>query len=172
MELRRRNAAKASRAGVTVEWTNDYQDFWAVLDDNLMQRYGVHPVHSMDEINLLADRFPDNILLCRASLNGITVAGVVLFVCGGTVHVQYISASPEGKRVGALDAIFSYLISYYSDKKKFFDFGKSTEDMGAISTRDLSSRRRDSEDVAFAMTHTNGDYKVLQNSEVGKVDGS
>ena len=130
MELRRRNAAKASRAGVTVEWTNDYQDFWAVLDDNLMQKYGVHPVHSMDEINLLADRFPDNILLCRASLNGITVAGVVLFVCGDTVHVQYISASPKGKRVGALDAIFSYLISYYSDKKKFFDFGKSTEDMG------------------------------------------
>ncbi|MGM9733346.1 MAG: GNAT family N-acetyltransferase [Prevotella sp.] len=130
MELRRRHAAKALRAGVTVEWTNDYSAFWTVLDDNLMQRYGAHPVHSLDEINMLASRFPYNILLCSATLHGATIAGVVLFVSGETVHVQYISASPEGKKIGALDAIFSRLISYYSGKKRYFDFGKSTEDMG------------------------------------------
>lgn len=95
-----------------------------------MQRYGAHPVHSVEEIKLLSGRFPENIVLCHATLNGTTIAGVVLFICGKTVHVQYISASPEGKRIGAVDAIFSFLISYYSDKKSFFDFGKSTEDMG------------------------------------------
>lgn len=130
MELRRRHAAKALREGVTVEWTNDYSGFWTVLDDNLMQRYGAHPVHTLGEINMLASRFPENILLCRATLHGATIAGTVLFVSGATVHVQYISASPEGKKIGALDAIFSYLISHYSGKKRYFDFGKSTEDMG------------------------------------------
>ena len=130
MELRRRHAAKALREGVKVEWTNDYSSFWTVLDDNLMQRYGAHPVHSLDEINMLASRFPENIVLCRATLHGETIAGVVMFISGATVHVQYISASPEGKQIGALDAIFSCLISHFSDKKRYFDFGKSTEDMG------------------------------------------
>lgn len=130
MELRRRHAAKALREGVKVEWSNDFSDFWTILDDNLMQRYGAHPVHSVDEINLLSGRFPDSIVLCRATLHGTTVAGVVMYVCGNTVHVQYISASPEGKRLGALDAVFSYLINHYSGKKAYFDFGKSTEDMG------------------------------------------
>ena len=130
MELRRRHAAKALREGVVVEWSEDFDDFWTVLDDNLMQRYGAHPVHSVEEIKLLSGRFPENIVLCHATLNGTTIAGVVLFICGKTVHVQYISASPEGKRIGAVDAIFSFLISYYSDKKSFFDFGKSTENMG------------------------------------------
>lgn len=130
MELRRRHAAKALREGVKVEWTKDYSSFWTVLDDNLMQRYGAHPVHSLDEINMLASRFPENIVLCRATLHGETIAGVVMFISGATVHVQYISASPEGKQIGALDAIFSCLISHFSDKKRYFDFGKSTEDMG------------------------------------------
>ena len=130
MELRRRHTAKALREGIKVEWTNDYSGFWTVLDDNLMQRYGAHPVHSADEIKMLASRFTENIVLCRSTLHGETIAGVVMFISGATVHVQYISASPEGKRVGALDAIFSYLISYYSGKKRYFDFGKSTEDMG------------------------------------------
>ena len=130
MELRRRHAAKALREGVVVEWSEDFDDFWTVLDDNLMQRYGAHPVHSVEEIKLLSGRFPENIVLCHATLNGTTIAGVVLFICRKTVHVQYISASPEGKRIGAVDAIFSFLLSYYSDKKSFFDFGKSTEDMG------------------------------------------
>ncbi|MGN1228608.1 MAG: GNAT family N-acetyltransferase [Prevotella sp.] len=130
MDLRRRHAAKAMREGVKVEWSRDFSDFWTVLDDNLMQRYGAHPVHSVAEINMLANRFPENIVLCRATLSGVTVGGVVMFISSKTVHVQYISASPEGKRVGALDAVFSYLINYYSGKKAYFDFGKSTEDMG------------------------------------------
>ncbi|MGN0281426.1 MAG: GNAT family N-acetyltransferase [Prevotella sp.] len=130
MELRRRHAAKALREGVTVEWSRDFSDFWTVLDDNLMQRYGAHPVHSADEINMLVERFPENIVLCRATLHGATIAGVVMFVCGKTVHVQYISASQEGKKNGALDAIFFYLINYFSSRKSYFDFGKSTEDMG------------------------------------------
>ena len=130
MKLRRRNAAKALRERVNVEWSRNFADFWTVLDDNLMQRYGAHPVHSADEMNMLACRFPENIVLCRATLHGETIAGVVMFISGATVHVQYISASPEGKKLGALDAIFSYLISHYAGKKRYFDFGKSTEDMG------------------------------------------
>ena len=129
-ELRRRHASKANKIGVEVGWSDSYLDFWKILDNNLMCRFGVHPVHSLEEISLLASLFPDNIRLCIASFDSDIVAGVVLFINYNTVHVQYISASPEGKRVGALDAVFSYLINHYSGKKAYFDFGKSTEDMG------------------------------------------
>ena len=129
-ELRHRHASKAYKSGVKVEWSESYMDFWKILDNNLIHRFGVHPVHSIEEILLLASAFPDNIRLCTASFENDIVAGVVLFISSKTVHVQYISASPEGKRVGALDAVFSYLINYFSDKKAYFDFGKSTEDMG------------------------------------------
>ena len=129
-ELRRRHASKAYKIGVEVGWSDSYMDFWKILDNNLMSRFGVHPVHSLEEILLLASAFPDNIRLFTASFENEIVAGVVLFISSNTVHVQYISASPEGKKIGALDAIFSYLISHYSGKKRYFDFGKSTEDMG------------------------------------------
>ena len=130
MEQRRRHSSKAGKLGVVIGWSERFTDFWSVLDSNLMNRYGVHPVHTLEEIQSLASLFPDNIRLCIAQIEDETVAGVLLFITETTVHSQYISASPEGKKFGALDAIFSYLINYYSGSKAFFDFGKSTENMG------------------------------------------
>lgn len=46
------------------------------------------------------------------------------------VHSQYISASSEGKDVGALDLLFHYLITDHYAAKSIFDFGQSTENMG------------------------------------------
>lgn len=130
MELRRRHSSKAIKEGVKVGWTDSFSDFWQLLDSNLMQRHGVHPVHTLEEILLLASEFPDNIRLCTACLEDEIIAGALLFITGATVHVQYISASEIGKSMGALDLLFTYLINYFSDKKRYFDFGKSTEDMG------------------------------------------
>ena len=130
MHLRRRHMGKAQKAGVEVNWSDDFKAFWEILDANLLHRYDVHPVHSLNEITLLANKFPDNIRLCLAMCQGEAIAGTVLFITSTTIHVQYISASAKGKDVGALDLLFSFLINYYSDKMSFFDFGKSTEDMG------------------------------------------
>ena len=121
---------KAQRAGVKVVQSHDFDAFWEVLSANLAQRYGVKPVHSLAEITALAELFPNEIRLYAAYLDEELVAGCVVYVMPRVVHVQYISASPQGKAVGALDILFRYLIDEAFSDVPFFDFGKSTESHG------------------------------------------
>ena len=134
--LRRRQAKKALDNGVTISRENGFSKFWKVLDDNLMQRYGVHPVHTLDEISLLASRFPD-IELYEAHLGGETIGGVVLYVCGKVAHVQYISANELGKEIGAIDLIFNKIIDVVKPRCRYLDFGKSTEQFGYFLNKGL-----------------------------------
>lgn len=130
-ENRRRGVKKAIKTGVeTTDTTTDFSEFWAILSDNLTKRHGVAPVHTLDEITLLADRFPDNIRLCEARHDGRTVAGCVLYLCGPVTHAQYISASEAGRECGALDLLFHTLITKCTSR--YFDFGISTEQGGTM----------------------------------------
>jgi hypothetical protein len=130
-ELRRRCVNKAHKNGIEIRQSDDYKTFWEILGNNLYSKYNVHPVHSLDEICLLANRFPCEIKLYMAYKDNKAMGGSVVFVMKNVVHTQYISASEEGKRIGALDALFDYLINsdIFADKE-YFDFGKSTEQNG------------------------------------------
>ena len=136
-ELRRRCSRKARRAGVAVGRSNDFEAFWRILDDNLENKYGVPPVHTCTELQLLAGRFPDNIRLYAASLDGRMLGGVVVYLNRCTVHTQYISASPEGKDIGALDMLFDELVNSVFADYEYFDFGRSTEDGGRYLNENL-----------------------------------
>lgn len=61
--IRRRALKRAQEAGITVERSDDLAGFWDVLCDNLKRTYDSKPVHTLDEIELLHSRFPDNIVL-------------------------------------------------------------------------------------------------------------
>lgn len=129
-ELRRRCIRKAERSGLSISETDDYSAFWGVLTENLQSRYGVSPVHTSAEMKLLHERFPDRIRLFTATRGGEVLAGCVVYDTGRTVHVQYISASVSGKAAGALDLLFSHLISEEFADRVWFEFGQSTEEMG------------------------------------------
>ena len=58
------------------------------------------------------------------------LGGIVMYVDDVVAHAQYISATLEGKRTGAQDAILNYLINDVYREKRYFDFGISTEDEG------------------------------------------
>lgn len=129
-KLRHRGCNKAWRNGVEVRETDDICAFWHILDDNLEAKYGVRPVHTIDELQLLRSRFPDNIRLFMAYKDSRPLGGTLVFECGRVVHTQYISASPEGKSVGALDLVFDHIINNRYCNCEYIDFGKSTEDQG------------------------------------------
>ncbi|ERJ77886.1 GNAT family N-acetyltransferase [Prevotella melaninogenica] len=131
-ESRRSGIRKATRAGVTVRESKDIAAFWHILNDNLTNKYGAHPVHSLEELELLHGRFPKSIRLFMAyNDKGIAIGGTVVYEMPQVVHTQYISASKEGKESGALDLLFDYIINdIYAKHKGFFDFGKSTEEQG------------------------------------------
>ncbi len=137
-DIRKAGVRKALAAGITVnEEVDNFGPFWNVLSTNLHDKYGVGPVHSLEEINLLRNRFPRQIRLHTATRGSECLAGAVIFLTERVAHVQYISASPEGKRLGALDLLFSRLIGETYAGVPYFDFGKSTEGDGSFLNADL-----------------------------------
>ena len=129
-ESRKSGIRKALAHRIDVRQSDDYAAFWGILESNLLHKYGVKPVHSLEEIRLLAGRFPENIRLYLASQEGKALGGTVVYLAERVVHTQYISASPEGKAAGALDLLFDTLINREYTGVPVFDFGPSTEDMG------------------------------------------
>ena len=123
---RRYAANKARSNGIIVTPSDDYAAFWHILSDNLMRKFGAHPVHTLDEIMLLHSRFPDHIQLWTAhSVTGELLAGTVLYVNEGVVHSQYISASDEGKRLHSVDALYDHIIHRAYADASYIDLGTS-----------------------------------------------
>ncbi len=131
-ERRRRALKKAQRAGLTLEAGAPLvADLWPVLEANLAERHDQKPVHSLAEIQLLLERFPQAIRICVARLEKQAIAGTVLFIAGGVCHTQYIASNALGHETGALDFVFDRQIQEARDMRaRFFDFGISNEDGG------------------------------------------
>lgn len=130
-ESRKSGIRKALSLNIEVGESNDVDGFWHILEDNLGNRYNAKPVHTSSEMKLLMSRFPNNIKLYVAKMNGEIVGGTLIYVTPQVVHTQYISASVEGKKHGALDLLFDYIINKVYANCRYFDFGKSTEQGGA-----------------------------------------
>ena len=125
-ELRWRCVKKAWKAGVEIREAQDCSVFWPLLEANLKRRYNARPVHSLEEITLLKSRFPQQIRLFVACKDGRVIGGTLLYICARTIKTQYISANEEGRRVGALDLLFTTLLDKCSENgMEFFDFGTS-----------------------------------------------
>lgn len=129
-ESRKSGLRKAIANNIIVSESSDFEAFWDILNNNLMHKYGVAPVHNIDEIKLLYSRFPSNIKLYLATKDDEALGGTVLFVMPKVIHTQYISASPKGKELGALDILFDKLINQQYVNYAWFDFGQSTENNG------------------------------------------
>ena len=131
-EARRSGMRKAANAGITITENERLSEnvelnaFWNILDNNLWKRHGVHPVHSLAELQLLTTRFPDNIRLFTAKRDGVVLGGTLIYETPQVVHTQYISASEEGKQLGVLDLLFDFLIHKRYADAHCIDFGKST----------------------------------------------
>lgn len=132
---------KAERLGVEVCESEDFETFWQILTENLAQRHNAIPVHSLAEIRLLHSRFPDRIRLHLATHEGTIVAGCVMYLFDRVAHTQYISASPLGRELGALDPLINSVIDQYSATHRYFDFGISTESGGRVLNTGLMTQK-------------------------------
>ena len=124
-------------AGVVVEVSRDFESFWPVLEENLLVNHQVRPVHTISEMKLLNSHFPQNIVLYTATLDEQILGGVVMYLTPQVAHAQYSSATPEGKRLGVLDAIYDRIMHQDMKDYPYFDIGKSTEDAGRILNEQL-----------------------------------
>ena len=127
----RRKLTGKVKSSLHIVEDGDFATFWDILHERLQNRYNAAPVHNIEEITLLKERFPENIKLFSVADNdGNTLGGVVLFITDNVVHMQYSATTEEGRRLSALDYLYEELITNRFAGKKYFDFGISVEDGG------------------------------------------
>jgi len=121
----RRNYRKSVRKGVTVRQSQDYASFYKILKKNLKIRHNVQPTHTLEELEQLAEMFPDKIHLFGAFLENKMIAGVVNFICNQNVVLAfYISHDEEYQEYRAVNLLFYEIIRWSITKNfKYLDFG-------------------------------------------------
>ena len=136
---RKRGYKKAVKSGALIDVGSQYASgLWDVLYANLKSKYDAKPVHTLDEILLLHERFPKEIQFVAALHEGKVEAGVVLFQSAMVSHAQYIASSDVGYAVNALDMVFEHCITEAKEQgKRYFDFGISNEEAGRVLNQGL-----------------------------------
>ncbi len=121
---------KAQRANLEVKASQDFTTFFDIGLQVMRDRHNLAPVHTCEEMTLLAGRFPENIHLHASFAGERMLAGALTYLFSNTVHVQYMYNSDEGLEHGALDIVLDRLINHTYKDLSYFSFGVSSEDGG------------------------------------------
>jgi hypothetical protein len=130
---RREGINKAIRNELEVRVDNNFNIFWnEILIPNLLKKHKISPVHSLDEIKLLASKFPENIKQINIYKDGKIVAGTTVFLTKTTIHPQYVSGNVDKNAYGSLDLAYDFIINHFRNDKRYFDFNISSEENGML----------------------------------------
>lgn len=120
---------KAAKHDVLVREGEFFQGYHDLLS-LVLAKFGSKPVHSLQEMELLKRRFPDNIRLFGAFKGELMLAGAIVYDFGHIAHTQYLASSEEGREIGALDFLLAYMLDETFSGRHYFSFGISTEQGG------------------------------------------
>lgn len=128
---RKEGLKKAEQHQLILKEENDFQGFWnTILEPNLFQKYQTNPVHSLEEIQYLKSKFPNQIRQFNVYKEEEIVAGTTIFETETVAHCQYISANSDKNKYGSLDFLHYKLITDVFKTKSYYDFGISNENNG------------------------------------------
>ena len=132
----RKWSVKKARQTASISEDNSprsYGQFHQILTAGLQDRHGVRPVHSLDDMLLLRDLFPNNISLWVArSAQMELLAGCWVFNLGSQAwHTQYIGSTEAGRDCFATDLLLETVVQAAEEiAMRHFSFGASTEQDG------------------------------------------
>lgn len=138
-ETKRQLIKKCCGLDLKVSEESDFKNYWSLLS-NVLLKFDSKPTHSLEEISFLKKRFPENIKLFTVEKDGNILAGIVIFDFDNVIHTQYMAAADDGRKIGALDYINSFLINKYQERK-YYSFGISTENQGKILNEGLIQQK-------------------------------
>lgn len=119
--------------GLEIEKRSDFKDFWnLILIPQLASRHSSRPVHSVEEMELLYSRFPDNIIQYNVLRDKELLAGITFFIKGNVVKSQYAASSLNGMKTDAVGFIYMEAMNEFKEK------GFSLMDYGPVNERDGS----------------------------------
>lgn len=120
---------RISSIGLEIKKEDDLSAFWnLVLIPRLQQKFNSKPVHSIDEITFLKEKFANNIFQYNVYLEDEILAGITIFKTDKVVKSQYGAITESGEKYRALDYLYINLINEYSNKFDFFDMGTVDDD--------------------------------------------
>ena len=116
---------------------NDFSMFWNnVLVPRLSEKYDANPVHSLDEIQQLKEKFNSNIVQYSAYYDDEIVAGITIFKFDNVIKSQYGATTKAGEKLRALDFLFISLIQKFKNEGYFyFDMGTVTNNEGLLNQK-------------------------------------
>jgi len=125
-----RAVRKAEKIGVVVRKTNQIEEFYSILKENLKIRHGVEPTHTLGEIYKLIDIFPKSINVFGAFYKGEMIAGALNFLVKSDVALAfYISHKEKFQDLRPLNLLFYYIFKWaLNENIKVYDFGVFTVD--------------------------------------------
>lgn len=133
--------SKARKQGVVVVNSNDWTRFYTLLN-HVLEKHSATSVHTAEELEYLANLYPDNIKLKVVFIDGEMVAGVLMFIFNDIVHTQYMATNDIGRINGALDYIVETCITEAQNLgQNYFSFGISTENNGKILNGGLAAQK-------------------------------
>ncbi|WP_216938131.1 MULTISPECIES: GNAT family N-acetyltransferase [unclassified Acinetobacter] len=134
---KRRSIEKLKKNGISCEEVEQPSVVWGVLREVLHQHHNQQPVHNEIEIDLLKNRFPNNIRAYKCCFEGQIVAAAVTFETDRVVHTQYLASNNKGREERVLDYLIDFLINKSKKVAKIFDFGTSNENEGKFLNKGL-----------------------------------
>lgn len=128
---RKKCVARGEKNNLVIKEELNFELFWnEILIPNLDKKHSAKPVHSLNEIIKLQQKFPENIRHFNVYHEDKIVAGTTVFCTDKVAHPQYISGNEDKNELGSLDFLYNHLITEVFAAKNFFDFGPSHEDNG------------------------------------------
>ena len=137
----RRRLKNAMENGIRVERDASLEEFWPLLEANLLKRFESKPVHTLAEMLLLKSRFPDKIIQYNAYQGDQIVGGITFYVTPQVLHGQYSSTNDIGKQTGAMEAIYERVMYHDYADCPYLDFGSSTEEQGSVINEGLIAHK-------------------------------
>jgi len=131
LSSRCRNAVrKALRASLEHGESDDVDQYWDIVADNLPRRYGTEPTHSREELHRLRELCPGEVRLFAAQDGATILAGALVFLCNDEVaHTFYLASREEAQAHRPLNlAVFSAMDWLRRHGWKRLNLGVSTPD--------------------------------------------
>jgi len=122
---------------VTVKESDDIGIFWNILTQNLEEKHGKRPVHSLEEINYLINNSgKDHFRFYAAYHNDNLVAGCLVFIINKiAIHAQYIAQDSAYQEFRPINAVLDYIIEIGNKEGfKYFNLGTANEGGKVINT--------------------------------------
>jgi len=118
-----------SIVGFEIRETSDFSSFWnQILIPRLQEKHRVKPVHTLEEIQYLHSKFPDQIKQFNLYKDEELIAGITIFDTGKVVKSQYGATSLNGETYRAIEYLFIHLIHQFKNEgKRYFSMGTVTE---------------------------------------------